>query len=74
VIQATLANDFGIDVTFRDTKTVYVERPIGTGSAVAFLQEETNPFSATIGLRVDAAPIGSGVQFRLDVDPRSVPT
>jgi ribosomal protection tetracycline resistance protein len=74
VIQATLANDFGIDVTFRDTTTIYVERPIGTGSAVEFLQEETNPFSATIGLRVESAPVGSGVQFRLDVDPRSVPT
>lgn len=73
VIQATLANDFGLDVTFRETTTIYVERPVGTGHAVEFLQEETNPFSATIGLRVDSAPIGSGVQFRLDVDPRLVP-
>jgi ribosomal protection tetracycline resistance protein len=74
VMQATLANDFGIDVMFRDTTTIYVERPIGTGGAVQLLQEETNPFSATIGLRVDSAPIGSGVKFQLDVDPRSVPT
>ena len=73
VIQATLANDFGLDVTFRETTTIYVERPIGTGHAAEFLQEETNPFSATIGLRVDPAPIESGVQFRLDVDSRSVP-
>jgi len=73
VIQATLANDFDLDVTFRETTTIYVERPVGTGHAVEFLQEETNPFSATIGLRVDSAPIGSGVQFRLDVDPRLVP-
>jgi ribosomal protection tetracycline resistance protein len=74
VIQATLANDFGIDVTFRDTTTIYIERPIGNGNAIEFLQQDTNPFSATIGLRVDSAPIGSGVQFELDVDPRSVPT
>jgi ribosomal protection tetracycline resistance protein len=73
VIQATLANDFGLDVTFRETRTIYVERPIGTGEAVEFLQEETNPFSATIGFRVDSAPTGLGVQFRLDVDPRHVP-
>jgi ribosomal protection tetracycline resistance protein len=73
VIQATLANDFGLDVTFRETTTIYVERPIGTGEAFEFLQEETNPFSATIGFRVDSAPTGSGVQFRLDVDPRHVP-
>jgi ribosomal protection tetracycline resistance protein len=73
VIQATLANDFGIDVAFRETTTIHVERPIGTGHAVELLQEETNPTSATIGLRVDPAPIDSGVEFRLDVDSRSVP-
>lgn len=73
VIQATLANDFGVDVTFRETTTIYVERPLGTGSAVEFLQEETDPFSATIGLRIDPAPIDSGIQFRLDVDSRLVP-
>ena len=33
----------------------------------------TNPFRATIGLRVEPAPAGSGVEFRLDVDPRAVP-
>jgi ribosomal protection tetracycline resistance protein len=74
VMQATLANDFGIGVMFRDTTTIYVERPMGTGNAIELLQEETNPFSATVGLRVDSAPIGAGVQFELDVDPRSVPT
>jgi ribosomal protection tetracycline resistance protein len=73
VIQATLASDFGIDVGFHETTTVCIERPIGTGNAVEVLQAETHPFSATVGLRVDPAPIGSGVQFRLDVDPRLVP-
>jgi ribosomal protection tetracycline resistance protein len=73
VIEATLASDFGLAVRFRETTTIYVERPTGTGYAVEFLQEETNPFSATIGLRVDAAPIESGVRFRLDVNPRLVP-
>jgi ribosomal protection tetracycline resistance protein len=73
VIQATLANDFGLDVTFRATTTIYVERPTGTGYAVEFLQDEMNPFSATTGLRVDSAPIESGVRFRLDVNPRLIP-
>jgi len=73
VIQATLASDFGVDVTFHETTTIYVERPVGIGYAVEFLQQETNPFSATIGLRIDAAPIESGVRFRLDVNPRLVP-
>src|SRR5262249_23135841 len=56
-----------------ETTPIYVERPLGTGYAVEFLQEEANPFSATIGLRVDPAPADSGIQFRLDVDPRLVP-
>ena len=28
---------------------------------------------ATVGLRVEPGPVASGVQFRLDVDQRSVP-
>jgi ribosomal protection tetracycline resistance protein len=73
VIQATLANDFGVDVTFRETTPIYVERPAGTGEAVELLHAESNPFLATIGLRVDPAPDGSGIEFRLEVDPRTVP-
>jgi ribosomal protection tetracycline resistance protein len=73
VIQATLANDFGVDVTFRETTTIYVERPLGTGAAVETLQDETNPFLATVGLRVDPRPQGSGVELRLEVDPRLTP-
>ena len=65
VIQATLANDFGLEVTFRETTPIYIERPIGTGEAVEILRAESNPFLATIGLRIDPAPDGSGIDFRL---------
>ena len=30
VIQATLARDFGLDVSFRETTTICIERPVGT--------------------------------------------
>ena len=73
VIQATLADEFGLDVTFRETTPIYIERPIRTGAAIQFLHAETNPFLATIGLRVDPATDGSGVDFRLEVDPRTTP-
>ncbi len=73
VIQATLASDFGLDVTFRETTTVYIERPKATGAALERLQAETHPFSATIGLRIEPATPDSGVEFRLDVDPRLLP-
>jgi ribosomal protection tetracycline resistance protein len=65
VIQETLAHDFGIEVEFRETTTIYIERPISTGEAAEFIRQPPNPFLATVGLRVEPAPISSGVQFRL---------
>ena len=73
VIEATLRNDFGVDVTFRETTTIYIERPIGAGEAVEVLRGATNPFAATVGLRIEPAPIGSGVDVRLAIDPREIP-
>ena len=35
--------------------------------------EEINPFLATVGLRVEPAPVGSGVEFRLEVELGSIP-
>jgi ribosomal protection tetracycline resistance protein len=65
VIGATLANDFGLEVGFRETTTICVERPVGAGSAVEKIGEEPNPFLATVGLRVEPAPVGAGAEFRL---------
>jgi len=73
VIQATLANEFGLDVTFSETTPIYIERAIGTGEAIELLHAESNPFLATIGLRIEPAPDGSGIDFRLQVDSRTVP-
>jgi ribosomal protection tetracycline resistance protein len=73
VIQATLAADYGVDVAFRETTTIYIERPRRTGVHVETLQALTHPFSATVGLRIDPAPAGSGVEFQLRVDPNLIP-
>jgi ribosomal protection tetracycline resistance protein len=73
VIQATLADDFGIDVGFRETTTICIERPTGTGSAIEIIDQAPNPFLATVGLRVDPAPSGSGVQFGLEIELGSLP-
>ncbi|MGH3736105.1 MAG: GTP-binding protein [Micromonosporaceae bacterium] len=73
VIEATLAEDFGIGVTFRETTTICIERPVGSGAAVEFISKEPNPFLATVGLRVDPAPAGAGVRFRLEVELGSMP-
>jgi ribosomal protection tetracycline resistance protein len=73
VIGSVLADDFGLAVTFRETTTIYVERPAGTASALEVLQSDSHPYSATVGLRVEPGPENSGVAFRLDVDPRLLP-
>jgi ribosomal protection tetracycline resistance protein len=73
VIQETLADDFGLDVTFSETTPIYVERPLGSGEALEILHGESNPFNATIGLRVDLAGDGSGIDVRVPVDTRTIP-
>jgi ribosomal protection tetracycline resistance protein len=86
VIQATLANEFGLDVTFRESTQIHIERLVGTGEAVELLYAKTktnvtgksspssaNPFPATLGLRVDPAPLGAGVSLGLELDVRLVP-
>ena len=68
VIQETLATDFNIDVDFRETTTICIERPIGSGAAVEIIGKAPNPFLATVGLRIEPAPINTGVAFRLEVE------
>ncbi len=67
VIQATLADDFGLAVGFRESTTICIERPVGTGAAVEFMGG-ANPFRAAVGLRVEPAAVGSGVTFRLEIE------
>jgi ribosomal protection tetracycline resistance protein len=77
VVGATLANDYDIGVEFRETTTICIERPIGVGAAVELLpkaRSPTTPFLATIGLRIEPAALGSGVQFGLDLKVGSIPT
>jgi ribosomal protection tetracycline resistance protein len=73
VIQSTLADDFNVAATFRETTMIYIERPLGSASALEVLQSDDHPYSATVGLRVEAGPIDSGVRFQLDFDPRRIP-
>ena len=63
VLEATLANEFGVAVEFRETTTICVERPVGTGAAFEKIRVAPNPFLATVGLRVEP---GSGVTYELD--------
>lgn len=73
VIGSVLADDFGLAVTFCETTTIYIERPAGAASALEVLTSDDHPYSATVGLHVEPGLAGSGLEFRLDVDPRLLP-
>ena len=73
VIQTTLATEFGIEAGFRETTTICIERLDGTGAAVEFNKKDPNPFLATVGLRLEPAPVNAGVSFELEVELGSMP-
>jgi ribosomal protection tetracycline resistance protein len=73
VIEATLERDFHVAVSFREATPIYVERPVGRAEHAEVLHAATNPFAATVGLRIEPAPDDSGVEFRLDVATASIP-
>ena len=65
VIEATLAEDYGLAVSFRETTPIYAERPVGTAEHVERLKAPTNPFPrAQLGLRIEPA---SGVHVRVEI-------
>ncbi len=73
VIAATLRADHGVEVSFRQSTTICIERVTGTGSCFEVIGTPSNPFLATVGLRVEPAAPGSGVGIRLEVELGSMP-
>ncbi len=73
VIATTLAREHGVEVEFADATVVHVERPRRVGEAVEVLNTESNPYHATVGLRIAPAAPGSGLGFRTDVPASDVP-
>lgn len=63
VMSETLAQEYGVEVTFGPSQTICIERPIGSGEHAEFIGEPGNPFWASIGLRVEPAEIGSGIHY-----------
>ncbi len=86
VIGSTLERDYGIRADFRETTTVCIERPARAGEAEEVIHAmthtnitgrssplSTNPFRATLALRIEPLAPGSGVEFRSEVEIRLVP-
>ncbi|WP_375425868.1 GTP-binding protein [uncultured Friedmanniella sp.] len=73
VLGSLLESDYGVEVTFGTSTVICVERVVGTGAAVEVVAAPSNPFLATVGLRVETAPVGSGVDFGLEVERGAMP-
>jgi ribosomal protection tetracycline resistance protein len=73
VIEATLASEYGIEIGFRETTPICVERPVRAGTAEEILNGPGNPFLATLRIRIDPAPAGTGIAFRVEVGHQSIP-
>lgn len=73
VIASTLAEEHGIEVEFSEASVLHVERLRGVGTATERFNTPSNPYWATIGLRMSPAEPGAGVVFDLDVALRDLP-
>ena len=63
VIMETLARDYGVAVTFGPSRTICIERPVGTGEHAENIFADGNPFYATVGLRVEPGEPRSGIRY-----------
>src|SRR5262249_49344644 len=70
VIEATLREEYGVAAGFKETTTLCVERPAGSGEAVEVGERGGNPVLATVGVRAEP---GEGVAFGLEVELGSMP-
>jgi ribosomal protection tetracycline resistance protein len=72
VLRDTLADEYGVATQFSPAELRHLERPIGTGSAMR------NGFrigiQALVGFRVQPAPRGAGLRYRLEVELGALPT
>ncbi|MGH9289873.1 MAG: GTP-binding protein [Acidimicrobiales bacterium] len=76
VVQATLTDEFGLDVEFQETTPICIERPVGSGEAIERMprgRSAQRPFLAGVGLRVDPTPVRPGVTFRYEIELGSLP-
>jgi ribosomal protection tetracycline resistance protein len=73
VIGALLAERYSVHARFSDTSVVYIERVVGTGAALERIKVDGNPYFATIGLRIDPGPVGSGIEFSAGVERGNLP-
>ena len=71
VIETILKENYGLDVSFSETRIICIEKPKGIGQALDIMGAASNPFYATIGFNIAPGTSGSGVTYKFK--PGSLP-
>ncbi|WP_112242390.1 GTP-binding protein [Kribbella monticola] len=73
VIAALLESEYRLAVAFSETTPIHVERPIGVGTAQREIGDPGNLWAAAVGFRVSPAPVGTGIDYQLEVELGGLP-
>jgi ribosomal protection tetracycline resistance protein len=76
IVAQTLHDEHGLEIEFRPTTPVCIERPNRAATALEPLprhRSPAHPLLAGVGLTISPLPPGSGITFELDVAIRSIP-
>jgi ribosomal protection tetracycline resistance protein len=73
VVAALMEQRYGVRVRFSSTLTACIERVAGCGAGEDRMRQRDNPYLAGLGLRIEAAPAGHGVEFRPGIEPGRLP-
>jgi ribosomal protection tetracycline resistance protein len=73
VVASLLAEEFGIEVEFEETRAIHIERPLRTVEAVHEMGPwQQTPHIATVGLRLEPGEPGSGLRYGMEVERGSL--
>lgn len=72
VVETMLLENYGLAVSFSETRVVCIEKPVGIGRAVEEMGG-ANPFVATVGFRIEPGSTGSGISYTLEVKLGALP-
>ena len=73
VIVALLEQRYGVRARFLETSVVCLERVVGTGASMERIKVGDNPYLAGMGLRIEAAPVGHGIEFSPGIERGNLP-
>ena len=73
VIASLLESEYGLAVTFSQTQPIHVERPNAVGAAYREMGDPRNLWAAAVGFRISPAPVGTGIDYRLEVELGGLP-